>query len=280
MALEKLHQRFHAIPFTRGPNICGTPLGFCIYCGDRNKLSTEHVVPDGILGNLLLPRSSCQKCSNITNSFEKVIINNWFKDARVALKLHSTKKRKNYTRPSHLIYPKNSRNGQYKFDPSPYSFYSVLLVDYECSPGIITGETGNEGYVSISMPFVNAQNWQPDMSVYHGPLNWSLFNRFLHKIALSFAYNVVMPEFLQPFNRDFILNDGYRKFRWMKGSNKYDMRLFSNILHLLSIYFLDGYFRLSDNDDPQKMTLCVVECRFFCHLRSPTYEVVVGRIIQ
>lgn len=49
------------------------PVGTCIYCGSDGAphgLSDEHVVPFALLGNMILPKSSCRKCAGITSAFE------------------------------------------------------------------------------------------------------------------------------------------------------------------------------------------------------------------
>jgi hypothetical protein len=49
------------------------PVGRCIYCGisgNEAKLSDEHIIPFSLMGNLLLPKSSCPKCANITSALE------------------------------------------------------------------------------------------------------------------------------------------------------------------------------------------------------------------
>ncbi|MBB5469186.1 hypothetical protein HDG32_005333 [Paraburkholderia sp. CI2] len=47
-----------------------TPVGRCIYCGSKERLSKEHIIPAGLRGDMILPRSSCEKCAGITSSYE------------------------------------------------------------------------------------------------------------------------------------------------------------------------------------------------------------------
>lgn len=57
------------------------PVGECIYCGDRDKLTDEHIIPFSMGGNLVLPKSSCRSCAAITQRFEQTV-------ARVMLGRH------------------------------------------------------------------------------------------------------------------------------------------------------------------------------------------------
>jgi hypothetical protein len=58
------------------------PVGACIYCGSTENLSDEHIVPFGLGGNLVLPKSSCQRCARITSEFERRVLRGFMRDAR------------------------------------------------------------------------------------------------------------------------------------------------------------------------------------------------------
>ena len=53
------------------------PVGFCIYCGAKDNLGEEHIIPFGLGGNLILPAAaSCIQCSDITGrQVEGAILN-------------------------------------------------------------------------------------------------------------------------------------------------------------------------------------------------------------
>ena len=48
-------------------------IGECIYCGSKENLSLEHIVPEGLGGRLLLPDASCGKCRDLTSRFERSV---------------------------------------------------------------------------------------------------------------------------------------------------------------------------------------------------------------
>lgn len=50
------------------------PVGNCIYCGASEGLSDEHIIPKGLKGTWILPKSSCEACRRITSRFETMCL--------------------------------------------------------------------------------------------------------------------------------------------------------------------------------------------------------------
>ena len=71
------------------------PVGKCIYCGSTTGLTDEHVVPYGLGGNLVLPKSSCKECARITSKFELAVLRGSMRPARICRNIQSRKKHKN-----------------------------------------------------------------------------------------------------------------------------------------------------------------------------------------
>lgn len=85
-----------AMPTTRvGPGEAHhfDPVGECIYCGAVEDLSDEHIIPYALGGNLVLPRSSCPRCSAMTSAFEGRVLRGFMHDARLAGGLPSRRKK-------------------------------------------------------------------------------------------------------------------------------------------------------------------------------------------
>src|ERR1035437_1283626 len=51
-----------------------SPAGICIYCGSKENLSDEHIVPYALGGRWILPQASCAGCSAITKTFEQTCL--------------------------------------------------------------------------------------------------------------------------------------------------------------------------------------------------------------
>jgi hypothetical protein len=64
---------FHASKVT--PKVYD-PVWQCIYCGskDREQLTREHIIPTGLQGGVILPKSSCETCRRITESIETAVL--------------------------------------------------------------------------------------------------------------------------------------------------------------------------------------------------------------
>jgi len=50
------------------------PAGRCIYCGSKQDLSDEHILPYGLSGPTAIPRASCPKCARITGAIERDVL--------------------------------------------------------------------------------------------------------------------------------------------------------------------------------------------------------------
>lgn len=75
------------------------PVGECIYCGSREGLTDEHIVPLALNGNMILPKSSCGNCSMMTSEFERHVLRGFMQDARLA---GGFKSRRPKRQPTHI----------------------------------------------------------------------------------------------------------------------------------------------------------------------------------
>jgi hypothetical protein len=73
------------------------PVGFCIYCGSKEDLAGEHIVPFGLGGNAILPEASCPRCSAITSAFEGKVLGGFMLEARTAGKFPTRRPKKRPT---------------------------------------------------------------------------------------------------------------------------------------------------------------------------------------
>ena len=78
--------------------------GKCIYCDTTplhpNRLTKEHVIPDGLRGMISITNGSCRACAKIINEeLEGPILNNYFQPHRIYFNIHSGKRRSKKARP-------------------------------------------------------------------------------------------------------------------------------------------------------------------------------------
>lgn len=64
-------------------------VGECIYCGSKNELSTEHIIPYGLGGEDVLLNASCPACAQITSEFEYEVLHNQVMQLRAEYDLPS-----------------------------------------------------------------------------------------------------------------------------------------------------------------------------------------------
>lgn len=68
------------------------PIGFCIYCGRSEDLTDEHILPFGLSGTAILPKSSCRDCAKITGNIEQILLRGPMWPVRLYRKLKSRTK--------------------------------------------------------------------------------------------------------------------------------------------------------------------------------------------
>nr|QNO50507.1 hypothetical protein EGLMOMJH_00046 [Methanosarcinales archaeon ANME-2c ERB4] len=71
------------------------PVGYCIYCGAKNNLQKEHILPFGLSGTAVLPDSTCSKCARVTGRQEQIVLRGPMWPVRVYREFKSRTKHKN-----------------------------------------------------------------------------------------------------------------------------------------------------------------------------------------
>lgn len=99
----------HVIRDPRAPQRSLGLAGRCIYCyraSPEVNLTREHIIPDGLGGDLYVPEASCIECAQLTNGFERHTITNAFRYGRGLLGIRSRKRRgKNRDAQTYLAAP-------------------------------------------------------------------------------------------------------------------------------------------------------------------------------
>lgn len=67
------------------------PLNYCAYCGSTEGLLTEHIIPYGLGGELILLKACCEECRKATSEVEDVVLCKYLCALRSHLSLPSRK---------------------------------------------------------------------------------------------------------------------------------------------------------------------------------------------
>ncbi len=68
------------------------PVGHCIYCGCTTNLEREHIIPFGLDGTAVLPKSTCRTCAKLTGRQEEIVLRGPMWAIRVYRELRSRTK--------------------------------------------------------------------------------------------------------------------------------------------------------------------------------------------
>ena len=75
-------------------NVTYKPINRCIYCGDTTDLRKEHILPFGLSGTAVVPKSTCGRCAQITGRVEQAVLRGPMWAVRVFRDLKSRTKHK------------------------------------------------------------------------------------------------------------------------------------------------------------------------------------------
>jgi hypothetical protein len=119
------------------PSITFEPVQKCIYCGSGERLSDEHIVPFALNGTMILPKSSCSVCRDITSKFELTVTRAMYGVLRNKRNYKTRHKKK---RPSSLPVSYSTSEGAIKsIDFAMADYPSTYFVAYLPPPGVLTG---------------------------------------------------------------------------------------------------------------------------------------------
>lgn len=172
------------------------PANICIYCGLKEGLTDEHVIPLALGSLFVLPNSSCRKCSAITSSFEGKVLRGFMWNARTAGKFPT---RRPKDRPKSLSLQIENNGVFEEIDVIPQNHPGFLHLPMLQPPSIVTGQKvgtgvticGRETLFFGENPVKVAKNLK--IKTMRDSSNWDVtaFGRMLAKIAYSYAIAVV-----------------------------------------------------------------------------------------
>ncbi|TDH58265.1 hypothetical protein E2C06_33500 [Dankookia rubra] len=193
------------------------PVGVCIYCGRRPpevELSDEHIIADGLQGNMILPASSCKgskSCAEKTSRFEFRYINGAHDGLKTYLGVYGTRRKKNRktTIPLFVSEPKDGAPSKFAGNLLPSQHPFISQFEHFERPRIFTGNPPPENVKMLARlwnskplknyPAVNGPPW----------IGFEPVVRTLSKIAHSYAIAEYGMGSFSPLLKETILNDRF-----------------------------------------------------------------------
>lgn len=262
----------------QGPKLPDAPpRGYCIYCGKEGSseviLTREHIIPEGIGGNLVLPEASCDDCQRIIHDFETTIIRGHFGVARFKQGIFS-KKRRGRSAPdrNHFSGLKYSGEQQptererFTRDEVPNS---VILEVFNALPSTLTGAPVVEkpGYrICVS-------EWSESKFGLGFNSREGDFSRELAKIAAGYAHLHLGHE-LKGQRSSLVFQGGHERKNMFIGDSppQYRDALHRVALRVVITREVDNCGRLH-----VPMMNFVVDIHLFCRLTTPIFHVNMAR---
>jgi hypothetical protein len=247
----------------------------CIYCSDgtvkeatKRNLGKEHIIPFGLGGNQILPRSSCKKCGRITGAVEQTCQHMILGPTRIRLDLPT---RRPEDRPTELTMVMQHRDGRIEERKVLASEFPLVIPRITLPPpGILTGDKPHNRLVGES--WIGTPNDEVRKRVVDGgpgirvaTFNNHVFCQMLAKIAHAYAVAEWGIYSFRPLLLDLILGRTETASHWVGGDmtvkpadpgGLHKMQLKREIL--LGTEYVIAYITL------------------FCMFGAPEYRVVVG----
>lgn len=275
----------HSVPLVRSPHVRFESFGCCIYCGKsppEAELTDEHIIPDGIGGNLVLTEGSCRGCARALHRFESAVINRHFGLARYALGIKSKKRRGKSKKGHPGTYKLTSREGEPLEVPTGPSMPQVIFAGHFNQPAsLLTGVDQSNGKAAFSLGIRNVtapkgQRYGPSVRP-PGPVRVDYFTRFVAKVAHSYAVAALGYGTFIPFLPRYI--DGSDDSLGVKliGIRPSDVIL-EGSLHRVAASVEDRAVYPLPMLPPSNRRLVLVYLDLFLGYDLPTYEVVVGEV--
>lgn len=262
-------------------------IGRCIYCGETNGLSREHIIPRSLGGNFVFRNASCESCRENTRVTEEYCCRRGiFFLYRLTHQVRS-KHKGEWPREWPLIVIFADRTEERLF---PVEEYPIVQVDFPILPpsGITMGteptnqlsallyrhiRLNHKRYAEITKPF------QDEGALGIAPFvqfNLNRFTRLLAKIAHGIAvahFGYASFEHILP---RFILGEDDRLL-YVVGSIGKQSETFSDMElgseKPMRHVFEAGIFKQGDK------SYAVVRIQLFQNLGAPIYEVVAGEML-
>lgn len=232
-------------------NIILSKVDKCIYCGNTQNLTDEHIIPLALNGSFIIHKGSCEKCAKITSQIERQVL----RDSMIAPRKHlGCRSRHKKNQPNSFPIIVHSSDGSKKELNDPYQEYPSLLL-FPTQQSIVAIQINDD-----------LKNIYGDKKI---TVNYKLygksFARMLAKIAYGFSVDCFgLENFKDVYIIPSILGEKDDINLWVSCTNDNQKLEVEKCLHLINIELM-GYE-------------IIVKIKLFANFPVPEYKVVVGRL--
>lgn len=262
-------------------NLQYDPIGHCIYCGTTDgRLGREHVMPFGMHGEMVLPKSSCDECSKITGKIENFVLGHMLIKLRIRYGLKSRKKKKNQRPQSFNITVENpfTRTKKSKSVPNEYLPWIAYSLPRYNLPGLLLQISPEDSKKKQTLEWITSKfDMENLLSLGQGnetvgwggdKINLETFNRFLAKVAHSYLVATLGEDNFKPILNATILGEGpHSNFYVGCDEKEPGSPYLFEIAH--------GEYEIMHGPFKGKKYIAV-RIRLFSFLGTPTYVVAAG----
>ncbi|MFS2004593.1 hypothetical protein ACEN9F_13305 [Duganella sp. CT11-25] len=251
----------------------------CIYCGCKNGLDKEHIVPYWMMGGYVIRNASCKVCATITSRFENELSNTSFAVLRRRMRFQSRsskKERKNNAPPPLFELIVNEAGDESVKFVQAHQLPAVVVSLQYPPAGILEGRAPLPALRPRDLPvritFMNITGMVPKRKeILYGkfkiPFNPTSYMRLAAKIAHGFFS--VAKEFsdFKPLLNGAILTGHYVSYFVGMPVERPDVDKSGHMV-TLSVRTIppDSYYEYA-----------VATINLFCEFGGPCFEVVTGR---
>ncbi len=246
-------------------------IGKCIYCGRSNeRLSREHVVPEGLDGDLTLTAASCGRCGTITAKFERDLLRDALGPARIGLRLRTKRPDE---RPTHLPLQVERAGKRFEIPIAAEDYPAAVVLPIFPPPGYLSGRSPGSGIQILDV--ASAQLSGIPLAELHRKYGYDYtgtrlmyrpvqFARAIAKIGYGFAVlRLGLERFAERYVVPAVLGEDRDIGHWV-GCDSTALPPAQPALHALTLH----------KNGKEIHTIV----RLFAQFGAPEYRVVVGRI--